>query len=44
MTVFLNEEGCGKEEGSAHDGDEGAEQQRELQRTKLPEERVGSPK
>lgn len=43
MAVAFDEEGGGEEETSAHHGDEGAEQQRDLQRAKLPEERVGLP-
>lgn len=43
MTVPLDEEGGGEEETSARHGHEGAEQQRELQRAKLPEERVPLP-
>lgn len=43
MAIFLDEEGGGQEESPAHHRDEAAEQQRQLQRAKLPEERVGSP-
>lgn len=43
MAVSLDEEGSGEEERSPHHGDEGAEQQRDLQRAKLPQERVGLP-
>lgn len=43
MAVFFDVHGGGEEESSAHHGDEGAEQHRELQRAKLPEERVRLP-
>lgn len=43
VAVSFDEHGGGEEETSTDDGDEGAEQQRELQRAKLPEERVRLP-
>lgn len=43
MAVLLDEEGGGQEESPAHHGDEAAEQQGELQRAELPEERVAPP-
>lgn len=43
LAVSFDEEGGGEEETSTHHGREGAEQHRELQRAKLPEERVRLP-
>ena len=43
VAVCFDEQGGGEEETSTDDGDEGAEQQRELQGAKLPEERVRLP-
>ena len=43
VAVGFDEQGGGEEETSTDDGDEGAEQQRELQGAKLPEERVRLP-
>lgn len=36
VSVFFNKKRCGQEEGSAHYGNKGTEQKRDLQRAELP--------